>query len=164
VAVDSLQKTGETGARSKEGRFAKGVSGNPDGRPRGSKNRALLVARSLLEGEAEALMRKAIEMALGGDIAALRLCLTRVAAPRRASPVQLDLPPLDTAADLAGAMAALTAAAAEGAITPGEALELSRVIDTFLRALDARTEERQRQWREEAARRPAPPRDPSARW
>jgi len=38
-----------------------------------------------LEGEAEALTRKAVELALEGDVTALRLCLDRIA--RRARTV-----------------------------------------------------------------------------
>jgi hypothetical protein len=37
----------------------------------------------LLDGEAEALTRKAVELALDGDASALRLCLDRVVGPRR---------------------------------------------------------------------------------
>ena len=59
----------------KQGRWTKGTSGNPDGRPMGSRNRATLAAQTLLDGEGERLTRKAIELALEGDRAALRLCL-----------------------------------------------------------------------------------------
>ena len=112
------------------------------GRPRGAKNRAALATQLLLDGQAEALTNKAVELALGGDMAALRLCLARIAAPRREAPVQFDLPPLDSLDGAAGAMTAITTAAADGAITPGEAFALSRVIDTLLRALAAREAER----------------------
>jgi len=47
--------------------FEKGRSGNPGGRRRGSRNKATLAAAALLAGESEALTRKAVEMALGGD-------------------------------------------------------------------------------------------------
>ena len=60
------------------GHFSKGTSGNPAGRPPGSRDRATLLMESLLEGEAEQLTRKAIELALAGDIATLRLCLERL--------------------------------------------------------------------------------------
>jgi hypothetical protein len=72
----------------------------------------------LLDGEAEALTRKAVTLALDGDALALRLCLDRVIAPRRDRPVHFDLPPIADIADVAKAMAAITAAVAEGAITP----------------------------------------------
>ncbi len=140
--VDSVQITGETGVRGPDGRFAQGQSGNPAGRPRGSKNRATRAAQSLLDQEAEALTHKAVELALGGDVAALRFCLSRVTAPRRGAPVEFELPPLESAKDVAGAVAAVAAAAAEGVITPGEALALSQVIDTLLRAIAAREAER----------------------
>ena len=139
VAVDSLQKTAETAEPEPppkvRGRpFEKGQSGNPAGRPRGSRNTATRIAQLLLDGEAEALSRKAIELALAGDALALKLCLDRIVAPQRRRAVELDLPPLRNSADLAGAMAAVGAAVAEGAITPAEAVELAQVIDTALRA------------------------------
>jgi hypothetical protein len=84
------------------------------------------------------------ELALAGDAAALRLCLDRVLGPRRGRPVELALPPIDSAADLVRAMAAVAAAAAGGAITPDEALTLSQMADAFARSLAAREEERRR--------------------
>ena len=59
------------------GKFAKG---NP-GRPAGSRHKYVLAIQSLLDGEAEALGRKAIELALAGDTVVLRLCLERIAPP-----------------------------------------------------------------------------------
>ena len=69
--------------RLQDGRFAKGVSGNPRGRAAGTRNRATLAAMELLDGEAEALTRTAIDLALGGDMAALRLCIERIIPVRR---------------------------------------------------------------------------------
>jgi hypothetical protein len=53
--------------------FEKGESGNPAGRPRGARNRATLLIESLLADDAEAIGRKAVEMAKGGDLGAIRL-------------------------------------------------------------------------------------------
>ncbi len=72
--------------------FQPGQSGNPSGRPRGSLNRTTLAAQTLLDGEAEKLTRKAVEMALAGDPAALRICIDRVLPPRRDRPVSIYLP------------------------------------------------------------------------
>ena len=47
-------------------------AGNP-GRPKGARNKASLAAEALLDGEAETLARKAVEMALAGDTTAMRL-------------------------------------------------------------------------------------------
>ena len=43
--------------------------GNP-GRPKGARHKTTLAIETLLEGEAETLTRKAIEMAKGGDMTA----------------------------------------------------------------------------------------------
>jgi len=58
--------------------FKKGQSGNPNGRPKGIRNKATMAAQELLDGEAEALTRKAIEKAMEGDMTALKLCLERI--------------------------------------------------------------------------------------
>ena len=76
------------------------------GRPRGSKNKSTLAAQALLEGEAEALTRKAVELAMQGNALALKLCLDRVYAPRRERTVAFSIPQIETAEDLAAAMTA----------------------------------------------------------
>ena len=129
-----LQKQVE---RTPEGHFVKGQSGNPAGRAAGCRTKATRIAEALLDGDVEALTRKAVSLALDGDTAAMRLCFDRIIAPRRARPVQLDLPPITEAADITRAMAAIMAAVAEGAITPAEGAELGMVVETYLRALEA---------------------------
>ncbi len=133
MAVDLLQKQRRRGP----GRpFEKGESGNPGGRPAGSRNKATIAAEQVLDSEAAALTRKAVELALGGDALALRLCLDRIIAPRRDRPVELALPPINSIADLVGAMSAIAGAAARGAITPGEAGEFAQFVETFVRTVD----------------------------
>jgi hypothetical protein len=67
---------------------------------------------------------------------ALRLCLDRIIPPRRGRPVQLGLPHVRDAADLGGTMAAITNAAGDGSITPGEAAELARVVKIFVQGAE----------------------------
>ena len=111
------------------------ASGNP-GRPKGARHKAALAAEGLLDGEAEGLTRKALEMALAGDTVALRLCLERILPPRRERPVRFRLPALQSPADAISAMAAITAAVADAGLTPGEAAELSKLIDAYVRAVE----------------------------
>jgi hypothetical protein len=134
MPADSQQMQAE---RSEIGQFVSGQSGNPAGRPKGSRNRATVLAEQLFDGAADALANKAVEMALDGDTVALRLVLGRIIAPRRHRPSEFALPPLVTAADGAPAMAAIAAAASDGLLSTAEAAELSQVVDTFLRALEA---------------------------
>jgi hypothetical protein len=117
--------------------FEKGRSGNPAGRPRGARNKATLAAEALFDSEAEALSRNAVELALGGSEGALRICLDRIIAPRRERPIQLAIPPIRSASDIAAAMGTIVKAAAQGTITPDEAFKLSQMVDTFIRAIDS---------------------------
>ena len=110
--------------------------GNP-GRPRGTRNKATLALEALLDGEAETLTRAAIDKALTGDTTALRLCLDRIAPPRRDRPVAFALPRLESAADVVTAHAALVEAVAMGDLTPSEAAELSKLLDGYVRAIEA---------------------------
>jgi hypothetical protein len=116
--------------------FRKGRSGNPRGRQVGSRNSASLAAEALLDGEADRLTRRAVELAAEGDPTALRLCLERIVAPRRERAVKFDLPPIESAADIARAMGAVAAAVAQGALTLGEAEAFARVVDTFMRSIE----------------------------
>ena len=56
--------------------FEKGQSGNPNGRPKGVRDKRT-AARELLEPHIPDLVQKAVDMALHGDTAALRICIDR---------------------------------------------------------------------------------------
>jgi hypothetical protein len=114
--------------------FAPGVSGNPKGRPKGSRNRPTIIVEALRDGEAEALTRKLVERALEGDPAALRICMKRVLAPRRGRRVEFELPEL-AAGDVAQSSRTILEACAAGALSPREATDVMRLISTHVRAL-----------------------------
>ena len=116
--ADKMQRT----------KFAPGQSGNPAGKAKGTRNRTTLAIEALLEGEADALTRKAIEMAKEGDGPALRMCLDRLAPPRKDSPVCFDLPPIKSVADAVGASSSLLSAVAGGDVTPDEAARIMSLL------------------------------------
>lgn len=118
--------------RNADGRFG---SGNP-GKPRGTRHKATQAILALMEGEGEALTRKAIELALAGDSVALRLCLDRIAPPRKDSPVQFAMPQMKTAQDAAEGAGAILQAVAEGELTPTEAAQVMSLVDSFRRTLE----------------------------
>ncbi len=105
--------------RKTDGTFAPGNT--LGGRTPGSRNKTTLAVEALLEGEHEALTRKAIDKALEGDTTALRLCLDRIAPARRDAAVCFELPAIRTAEDAVTASSALLAAVAAGDVTPDEA-------------------------------------------
>ena len=105
--------------RKTSGQFAKGNS--LGGSKRGSRHRVTLAIEALLEGQHEALTQAAITKALDGDGVALRLCLDRLAPPRRDAPISITLPPIASAADTVTASSVLLDAVAVGEVTPDEA-------------------------------------------
>ena len=109
--------------------------GNP-GKPQGARHKATQAALALLDGQAEALTQKAVETALAGDTAALRLCLERIVPPRKDAPVTFALPPMTAAADAAKGAAAVLAAVAIGDLTPTEGAHVMGLIETYRRTLE----------------------------
>ena len=131
----SDQAPANTGHK-QSGRFKKGQSGNPGGRPQGSRNKASLAVDTLLEGEAEAITRKAVDKALEGDTTALRLCLERLCPPRKDRPIAVKLTELAGATGTAQAQSAVIHAVASGDLTPTEGQALSAMLEAQRRALE----------------------------
>ena len=118
--------------RNADGTFTAGNAG----KPRGTRHKTTQAVLTLLEGQGEALTRKAVEMALAGDSVALRLCLDRIAPPRKDIPVQFALPRMTTAHDAAQAAGAVLEAVAEGELTPTEGATVMSLIDGYRKILE----------------------------
>jgi hypothetical protein len=117
-------------------RFQPGQSGNPAGRPKGSRNATTVALENLLDGQATALTPKAVDLALDGDMAALRLCMDRILPPRKDRPVTFDLPPIKSASDAAAVTSAILAAVAAGELIPSDAAEIGKLIDSYVKAFE----------------------------
>ena len=120
------------------GRFTEGWSG----RPKGSLNKATLIARNLLDEQAETFARSLVALALAGDLPALRICSTRLLPARRDLPVDIELPAIVTAQDAVRAAGTVTAMVSEGRLTPSEAQKIASVIETQRRAIETAELER----------------------
>jgi hypothetical protein len=118
--------------RNSDGTFGKGNSG----KPRGARHKATQAALALIDGEGEALTRKAIDMALQGDSVALRLCLERLAPPRKDAPVRFDLPAIEGAESAASAMGSILTSVAKGDLTPSEAGALAGIVEGYRKTLE----------------------------
>ena len=106
------------------------------GKPPGTRARVTLAVEALLEGEAEALTRKAVERALEGDVTALRLCLERIAPAAKERAIAFRLPPISGPADVPSALGALMQAVAKGDLVPGEAATLAGIVDRWRAAYE----------------------------
>lgn len=127
----------EKSGRKQDTRFKPGQSGNPAGKPKGTRNKASLLIEELLEGEADSIGRKAIEMAKNGDTTAIRLCLERIVPPRKDRHIPFALPEMKEPTDAAKGMAAIAGAVAAGDLTPSEASELTKLVEGYARVLEA---------------------------
>jgi hypothetical protein len=126
----------EPASKPKKG-FSKGVSGNPAGRPRGSQNRATLLAQAFFAEYSQEILEKVRDLALEkGDLAALKMCLDRVAPPIKSRPVTFELPEIDTAQDLVRAHVDVLRATSRGELTPDEASKITDMLEACRRAMD----------------------------
>src|SRR4051812_20201195 len=126
----------ETTGRDHAGRWKPGASGNAAGRPRGARHQALVALDAIGADNAREVMQAVVEAARGGDMRAADILLSRLWPQRKGRPVALDLPALNTAADVAAALAVTTGAMAEGTISPEEAGAVAAVIETQRRTIE----------------------------
>lgn len=119
-----------------KGRWTRGISGNPTGRPQGSRNRRSQWLLHLVAQDAQRVVAAVVKAATGGDMAAAKLLLDRVLPVRACTPVsEVVLPALRTAADAALAAGEVASAALDGRITAADAAALAQVIEAFRRTL-----------------------------
>ena len=134
---DQTENTGSKQTQTaKPGKFSKGKSGNPKGRPKGARNKATLAAEALMDGDAEAITKKAIELAKAGDMTAIRLCLERVLPPRKCRPFKVDLPQFNGPDDILNAVNSVMKSVSAGQITTDEADALLRSVEAARKAIE----------------------------
>jgi len=118
-------------------RFQPGQSGNPAGRPPGSRNKRTIITEQLFGDGAGEVATAAIKSATEGDPAALRACLDRVAPKLRHRPIDFVLPDLVTLADTPVAFSAIARGLASGDLDVEGAAALRGVVRDFMLAQTA---------------------------
>lgn len=119
----------------KPGTFLPGESGNPHGRPKGSKGLAKTLRDAMEEGQEEEILKKIISMALDGDHHALKICADRlIPVPKvKDTPVYIgDLKGMSIK-DKAGA---IIDAMSDASVTPQEAISMMQVLSGSIRILE----------------------------
>ena len=125
------KKAGKTRGRP----FEPGNPGGP-GRPVGSRNKATLALDKIADDAGKAILEKMVEAAKDGDLRAADLVLSRIWPARKGRPISLELPKIDTAADLVAGLGRVADAVAAGDITPDEGQAVSAVLETKRRAIE----------------------------
>lgn len=126
----------ETRGRKHPGRWSKGQSGNPAGRPKGARHVALLALDAIGSEGAADVMRAVVEAAKGGDMRAAEILLRRLWPERKGRPVPLDMPAANDVQGVAAAVGAVTQAVAAGDLSPEEGQAVAAILETQRRAIE----------------------------
>jgi len=120
--------------KNRTGQWEKGTSGNPAGRPRGSRNRASIMMEQLLDGQAEKLVQKVVTSALEGNTHAMAICLDRLIPRCKERTINFDTPPINNYNDILRAAETIFDGIGKGQITPTEGEKLTRVLQFQLQS------------------------------
>jgi len=116
-------------------KFILGTSGNPEGRPQGSKNRSTKLLETL-DADVPALLAVTKEKALQGDMTAMRLLLERVLPVRKPVAPMLELAELGDAVTLTAKAQAVIHGVARGTVPPDIAGQLITAIGATAKVLE----------------------------
>lgn len=131
-----------TGEKQRGRPFQKGQSGNPAGRPQGSRNKALVALDQIAEGAAPQLLQQVVQAAQGGDVQAARLVLERAWPARKGRPVRLELPSITDSESLVQAASRVIEATAAGELSPEEGAAITAILDSHRRVIETAELER----------------------
>jgi hypothetical protein len=109
--------------------------GNP-GKAKGTRHKITRAIQELLDGEGEAITRKAIDLAKGGDLVAIRLVLERLCPPVKSRTIEIDLPKVERPEDVLLAIDAVVQAAAGGDLSIEEAGAFVGLLEMKRRAFE----------------------------
>jgi hypothetical protein len=115
--------------------FIKGQSGNPAGRPVGSRNRFTREMDEALEQRGVPLIDSIANHAHAANPAAMRLCLDRLVPTGKNRPATIELPPVETPDYTLAALGEIHRALGAGEISTDEATRLVGFVDRTTRVL-----------------------------
>jgi hypothetical protein len=125
--------------------FQPGKSGNPAGKPRGTKSRNTQLVERLVTGnpaDVKAIIDVTVREAKAGEPWAAQEILKRIWPVPRGRLLKFPLPPLETVSDVSAAIGAVTQACANGLLTVDEASALADILERHAAILKADAIER----------------------
>jgi hypothetical protein len=139
VGDDLANNTPQKTAKKRRGPgkpFEPGNNANPNGRPKGSRNKTTLACEALLAGEAEEIVRKAIELAKKGDVSMIRALLGYILPPKPDRHLKLTLPAIETAEDALLVSRSIVEAIATGELSPAEGADMAKALETHVKLVE----------------------------
>ena len=116
-------------------KFKPGQSGNRDGRPSGSRNRASVLCDQIADEQVTGVLQEVLQRARRGDMRAAAIVLSRCWPPRKPR-VRFPMPTLATTDDLPRALAAVAEAISNGTLSPDEAQAIAQVLNVQAHAVE----------------------------
>ena len=116
--------------------FKPGQSGNPRGKPKGTRHKTTMLAQNLIDDEGEVIVKKLIALAKKGNLLAIKLVVERLVPARRERAVSVALPSVENVSDLPKLTGAVMSSVAEGKLTPEEGARLMAMAAGHARALE----------------------------
>jgi hypothetical protein len=129
-------KPENSGPKQEAGRWRRGQSGNPAGKPKGARHAALVALDAIGDGAAAEVMQAVVVAAVAGDMRGADILLRRLWPERKGRPLVMELPPIAGAADLPAAVGAVVQAVATGDLTPEEGQAIAGILETQRRAIE----------------------------
>lgn len=119
--------------------FRPGQSGNPAGRPKGSKNHATMMALALMECDLDSIVKNVIDAAKAGDMSAVKLVIDKLVPASKSRPITIELPKVEDIASAQAAQAIVVDAVANGELLADEGQMLSALIENQRKAVETGT-------------------------
>lgn len=116
--------------------FERGQSGNLNGRPKGTRNKTVILLENMIDGEAEEICRTVINLAKSGDLQAAKILLDRILPAKKDRPVSISLPKVTDTKSAKEALSTIFEAMSEGEITPLEGEAFIKVIEMHNRTIE----------------------------
>jgi hypothetical protein len=129
------ETTGRDQAKPNRGRFRPGTSGNPSGRPKGSRDARTVALAELVDGSGEAIVKKLCAAAEAGEPWAVRVVIEKIL-PRLERRVVVEIDRVETAGEVAHAVAQVIELAASGDLSIEEARAFLQLLEVQRRAIE----------------------------
>src|ERR1043166_8915220 len=127
-------------------RFQPGQSGNPAGRPLGSRNKKTIAMEEKFAEQAQKAVDDILLLSGGGHPVAMRICAEWVRPTGTNQALGLELPPVECADDAQAALQTVLAAFGRGEMTVRQLPVMLASVDRAVRIAERIVQLRQREW------------------